>query len=76
MTRRKSGPRTIKIHWNRHANKWTLHQSGQCLLAATFETKVKIESIYKPHKKANPRAWLSCRGVIYWDGDHAIIRSS
>ena len=69
--------RKVKIHFNRQrAPKglpWTVHLSGQCIPAADVRILVPAETVFQPEKKANPRAWISARGIIQIEGSTVSI---
>lgn len=59
----------IKVHFSKPGSKkgkpWTLHYNGRCTPASriTFAGVTAI-TVFKPQKKANPRAWLSLKGKV------------
>ncbi len=52
---------------------WTVHYSGQCIPAATVTFKVSCETIFRPEKKSNPRAWMRATGKITIDKQGNVV---
>lgn len=72
-------PRKFRIHFNKPGSKkgypWTVHLSGRCIPARSVHVFVRTESVFKPEKKENPRAWIAGRGhvVLLPDGTVHIL---
>jgi hypothetical protein len=43
---------------------WTLHVKGQCIPAREVVFISPAETVFKPHKQTNPRAWVEARGYV------------
>lgn len=58
----------VIIHFNKRGSgsglPWTVHVRGQCIPASKVYILVPSETIYKPEKKSNPRAWIRCKGQV------------
>jgi hypothetical protein len=52
---------------------WVLHTSKGCFSASHVIFNVKTETEEKPNRRCNPRYFLTCNGLIKWDGSIAII---
>ena len=62
-------PTTVIVHFNkRNALKgkpWTVHVKGACIPAKEVVFKnIRVDSIFKPEKKTNPRAWFRAIGFV------------
>ncbi len=69
--------RVYLIHYNKAGSKngepWTIHGSKGCFLASKVLIDAPMETVYKPDKKANPKAWLRVKGTLTWNGKEATI---
>ncbi len=58
-------PRTHKVvmHFNKAGSvsgrPWTVHYRGQCLLVSAIDCRSPMQSVWKPEKKSNPRAFFT-----------------
>lgn len=55
---------SITVHWNRIVNKWSVHYRGACHLLEQIKILTPVETVYKPNKKHNPRAFLKTKGIL------------
>ena len=59
----------ITVHFNKqNANRglpWTVHVKGKCIPASSVKIEVPVETVFKPDKKTNPRAWMRCSGAVW-----------
>lgn len=58
----------VIIHFNKRNSAnglpWTVHVRGKCIQASKVHIEVPTETIFKPEKKTNPRAWMRCNGHV------------
>jgi hypothetical protein len=61
-------PITVYLHFNKQGAPkgfpWTIHTSKACLPASRVVLEVPIETVWKPTKKQNPRAFLRAKGFV------------
>lgn len=61
-------PKVIYIHFNKQRAKsgyaWTVHTSKACIPAKVVRVSRPVETVWKPDKKNNPRAFIKTRGFI------------
>ena len=70
-------PVKIVVHFNKfqaeHGLPWTVHIRGVCIPASrVLWDNTKLETIYQPEKKSNPRGWIECVGRVLLENDDAV----
>lgn len=70
-------PRVAICHFNKPGSKngfpWTVHVSGRCIPATEVVFVTGCQTIFRPLKKSNPRAWIRARGTITIDNGKVTI---
>jgi hypothetical protein len=69
----------VLVHFRKAGAKkdrpWTVHVKGECIPAKSVTFGVECQTVFKPEKKSNPRAWIRCVGFVrtYADGHVGIF---
>lgn len=57
------------IHFSKPGSKrglpWTIHGMGRCIPAKEVSVDTLSQTVYKPEKKTNPRAWIMAYGFLH-----------
>jgi len=61
-------PKVVYLHFNKpgapKGYPWTIHTSKKCISAKEVVIHGLVTTIYKPHLKENPRAFLRAKGFV------------
>lgn len=63
----------MRIHYNKHAKKITVHYSGQCHLVDRVEILKPCTMVNHPDKQDNPRSWIDVKGTLNLTNGKAVI---
>lgn len=73
-------PITVYLHFNKQGSKdgypWTVHTSKACIPAKSVTVFTPMETVFKPKKKTNPRAFLKTKGYVSENNGHVHIIDS